>query len=193
MGKVILYIGMLLTALMNVSAKQAEHPDFMFKLSSVLDVDHIKLKIIEEGQKKSIVIVRSDGIKVPGEVAIEFSYSDKSSVDDKMYRVTGYKFQPLDGDMDRFFGFVRVYTDNLKIQYPQRFVVRKRICTNRLTEFFQCLYEEKEGWSVIVYINNGEINLNLVPVIDEKTEKLIGGAFMVSYTEGTGRYFNKTA
>lgn len=193
MGKIILYIGILLTVSLNIAAKPVEPLNFMFQWSSVFDADNVQLKIIEEGQKKSVVIVRKDAIKPPGEVAIDFNYSDRRSANDKTHKVIGYKFQRLDGNMDQFFNFVRVYADILKTQYPHRFVVRKRTCSANRDEFFQCLYDEKESWNVMVYINNGEIALNLIPVVDESSGKLIGGAFMVTYTVGTGRYFNKTA
>jgi hypothetical protein len=178
---------------------ELNHSPFQFKLLSS-ENDIVRLTVIDNSHvadaKKGMAIFRQRNIKPYGEVVLNMANNNKKLSDNETYKIIGYKINQISSTHDNpqtLFRLLENYTLVLEKKYPHRFVTKKRSCMNRMDDFFQCLYDEKESWNTLFYVNNGEISLNLYPVLDDKTKKVIGGAVSIAYTIGSGRLLDRSA
>lgn len=179
-------------------AKQDVNSSFQFKLLSS-ESENIKLTVIDSkatNVKKGMALFHNGSIKPSGEIIINIDSNDKKLSSNELYKITGYKlkqFSTSNKNVEQLFELVDRYTAFLEKKYPHRFVTKKRSCMNRLDDFFQCLYDEKESWNTLFFVNNGEISLSLLPVLDDKINKVIGGSVSITYTIGTGKLLDRAA
>lgn len=204
MNKIICLLYLCLGMSFNVVAKSEPTSTFNFKWL-LSQSQNVQLGVIDDkpansdsflpDSKKGLVIYRSQPVKPHGEVSINFDGSQQSG-ENGLHKVTAYKLVPLSNDnltVAPLFTMIDDYTAILEKKYPYRFVTKKRSCMNQQDEFFQCLYNEKETWNTLFFVNNGEISLALLPVINEKDHQVIGGAVMITYTVGTGKRLDRAA